>query len=94
MLEIGDSLNRMDGRSDTATHRSIGFHKRVAYLMPETLVHEALRATRDAVEDARAGRKDLDKDAAAYFAGAIKRLAERDAVDLGISWQAEPEHAS
>lgn len=83
---IGDQLMTMAGHWSAGDHKSSGFHRRVAFLMPEHLVQEALTATRDAIEDERAGRKTLHRGPAAYFAGAVRRIAERERLDLGIEW--------
>jgi len=86
--EIGRQLHLMAGNGDypTADHKSLGFHRRVAYLMPKRCVYEALAATRDAVEDDRAGRKTVHT-VAAYFAGTVQRIALRERIDLGVEWR-------
>lgn len=82
--EIGDHLKRMSGKRDVAPHQSQGFHRRIAYLLPEVFITEALTATRDVVDDERAGRKTLRNGASAYFAGTIQKIAAREGIDLGI----------
>jgi len=82
--EIGEQLKRMSGNRDTDPHPSLGFHRRVAYLVPEVFITEALTATRDAVDDQRGGRKLLRNGASAYFAGTIQKMAVREGIDLGI----------
>jgi len=82
--EIGDHLKRMSGKRDTDPHPSLGFHRRIAYLVPEVLITEALTATRDAVDDQHGGRKLLRNGASAYFAGTIQKMAAREGIDLGI----------
>jgi hypothetical protein len=79
----------MDGRWDGQDHKSAGFHRRVALVMPEHLIQEALTATRDAVDDQRSGRKSLRAGPAAYFAGTVRRIAAREGIDLGVEWKAE-----
>jgi hypothetical protein len=83
-LEIGEQLKLMAGDRDSELHKSAGFHRRVAYLLPETLVREALAATRDAADDVRAGRRSIQRGIGPYFAGIVKRLAEREGIDLGL----------
>lgn len=85
-FEIGEQLKRMAGDRSEADHKSAGFHRRVAFLLPERLVQEALMSTRDALEDSHSGRKRLTQGPAAYFAGAVRRIAEREGIDLGIDW--------
>lgn len=84
---IGDQLKTMAGTRTPGDHRSAGFHRRVALLMPEHLIQEALTATRDAVDDERGGRKELRAGPAAYFAGIVRRIAEREGIDLGVEWK-------
>jgi len=83
-LEVGESLKTWSGGWDGESHRSEGFHRRVAFLMPEHLVREALTATRDAVERTRSGGRGLRRDASAYFAGVVKKLAGEHGIDLGL----------
>jgi hypothetical protein len=83
-FEISDQMNRLAGHRDPELHRSAGFHRRVAFLMPEHLVREALAAVRDAADDSRGGRKTINKGYAAYFAGVVKKLADREHIDLGL----------
>ncbi len=88
--EIGRQLNVMSGERDWGMedHKSLGFHRRVAFLMPSRFVYEALAATRDAIEDERAGRKTV-RGVGAYFAGIVQRIAEREHIDLGVEWKAK-----
>lgn len=74
----------MSGIRDGGAHPSLGFHRRVAFLMPMHLVHEALRATRDAVDDRRAGRGGVREDPSKYFGGIAKQLAQTHGIDLGL----------
>jgi hypothetical protein len=83
-VEIGDTLQRMSGERDGGPHSSLGFHRRVAFLMPAHLVHEALRATRDGVDDRRAGRGGVRQDPSKYFGGIVKQLAQKHGIDLGL----------
>jgi hypothetical protein len=83
-VEIGDMLKTMAGQRDGGEHKSLGFHRRLAFLMPEEFVREALRATRDAVEEHRAGRKTLHGGPSAYFAGIAIQVAEREGIELGL----------
>jgi hypothetical protein len=85
---IGDQLKTMVGRWDGQDHKSARFHRRVALVMPQHLVQDALAATRDAVEDERSGRKSLREGPDAYFAGTVRRIAEREGIDLGVTWGA------
>jgi len=87
-LEIGDQLSTMAGDRGLDLHQSAGFHNRVAFLLPEKFVYEALVATRDAVDDQRAGRKTLRSGPAAYFSGIVRQIAEREEIDLGVEWKA------
>jgi hypothetical protein len=83
-FEIGESLKTMSGDRGAEPHKSAGFHRRVARLMPEILLREALMATRDALEQRRSGRGGLRSDPGAFFAGAVKELARREGIDLGL----------
>jgi hypothetical protein len=87
--EIGDQLKRLAGDRDPDIHKSLGFHRRVASMMPERLVREALTAVRDAADDQRAGRRTLHRGYAAYFAGVIRKIADREQIDLGVEWSAQ-----
>jgi len=96
--EIGETLHRMSGSRDGDAHHSLGFHRRVAFLMPVHLVQEALRATRDGVDDRRAGRGGVREDPSKYFGGIVKQLALKHGIDLGLKnsprRQAEPHRVS
>jgi hypothetical protein len=85
--EVGDKLKTLSGTWDGELHQSAGFHRRICFLMPEVFVREALRATVDAVDDQRAGRKTLGKGPGAYFAGAVKLIAKREGIELGVGWK-------
>lgn len=89
-LEVGESLSTWAGEWSGKRHASEGFHRRVARLMPEHLVREALTATRDAVDRSRAGKGDLARGPAAYFAGVVKNLAAENQIDLGLHRRDEP----
>ena len=82
--EIGEALQRMSGIRDGGAHTSLGFHRRVAFLMPVHLVQEALRATRDGVDDRRAGRGGVREDPSKYFGGIVKQIARDHGIDLGL----------
>jgi hypothetical protein len=88
--EIGETLQRMSGTRDGGAHPSMGFHRRVAFLMPMHLVREALRATRDGVDDRLAGRGGVRQDPSQYFGGIVKQLAQQHGVDLGL--KTSPKH--
>lgn len=90
-LEIGESLKTWDRGYDGKAHGSEGFHRRVALLMPERLVRQALAATRDAVERKRAGQGGCHHGAAAYFAGVVKNVAAEAGIDLGLRAGKAPE---
>ncbi len=90
-MEIGDALLTMEGTRTTDEHRSAGFHRVIASRMPETLLRRALMATRDAVDDQRAGRKKLRGGASAYFAGVVKQIAADEGIELGLKPQGERE---
>lgn len=83
-LEIGECLKTWAGEKHGEGHPSEGFHRRVASLLPERLVREALTATRDAVERQRAGQGGCVRGPAAYFAGVVMKLAEENGIDLGL----------
>lgn len=87
MYQIGDTLARMTGSQGSDMHRSAGFHRRVAYLLPEGFINEALMATRDAVEDQRSGTRSLHTGPAAYFAGIVRQICQREGIDIGVSWK-------
>ena len=89
VLEIGDRLQQMAGVRELDEHKSAGFHRRVAFLLPEPFIHEAMVATRDALDDVRAGRKSIRGGPAAYFAGIVRQIALREQVDLGVEWKAK-----
>jgi DNA-binding transcriptional regulator YhcF (GntR family) len=82
--EIGESLKTWSGSWDGEAHQSEGFHRRVALLMPEHLVRQALAATQDAVARKRDGQGGCHHGPAAYFAGVVKKLAEEVGIDLGL----------
>lgn len=82
--EIGETLRRMEGSKGLGPHESLGLHRRLAYLMPETLLRRALMATRDAVDDARAGKTPLTSGPSAYFAGTAFTLADEAGIALGV----------
>jgi len=86
-FEIGERLSAMAGDRGIDTHKSAGFHKRIAFLLPEAFVHEALTATRDALDDSRSGRKTMRSGPAAYFAGIVRQIAQREEIDLGGDWK-------
>lgn len=83
-LEIGESLKTWEGRWDGKGHQSEGFHRRVAFLLPENVVREALAATRDAVERQRSGEGGCRQGPSAYFAGVVKNLAVEAGIDLEL----------
>jgi len=89
VLEIGDRLLAMGGQSSLDPHKSAGFHRRVAFLMPTALVYEAIAATRDAFENERSGRTTIPKGLDAYFGGIVRRIAEREGIDIGVEWKAQ-----
>lgn len=87
----GDQLAVMAGSWDGEAHPSAGFHRRIAMRLDACHVHEALAATRDAMDDARGlphgrGASRPRPDPAAYFAGAVRRIAAREGIDLGVRW--------
>jgi hypothetical protein len=86
--EIGETLRRMEGDRRPGPHGSLGLHRRLAYLMPVSLVKRALMATRDSVDDARAGRGTLTGGPSAYFAGTAFTLAKEAGIDLGVKRRA------
>lgn len=88
-LRIGDELKALSQRRDVAPHGSEGFHRRVAAILGPKFVAEALTATRDAVEDSRAGRRKLKRGPDAYFAGVVRKIADREGIDLGVAWKDE-----
>ena len=45
---------------------------------------EVFMATRDAVEDQRAGRRSLRVGPDGYFTGIVRQIADREGIDLGI----------
>jgi len=83
-LEVGDALKTWEGRWDGKGHQSEGFHRRVAFLLPENLVREALAATRDAMERQRSGEGGCRQGPSAYFAGVVKNLAAEAGIDLEL----------
>lgn len=93
--EIGETLQRMSGDRSGEAHRSSGFHRRVAFLLPQTLVRMAIRATRDAVENRTSGRGGVRGDPGAFFGGIVKQLARDHGIDLGLkhSGKAPPRRA-
>lgn len=86
-LEIGECLKTWAGEKHGEGHPSEGFHRRIASRMPGRLVREALTATRDAVERRRAGQGGCVRGPSAYFAGVVKKLAEKNGIDLGLRKQ-------
>jgi|ERR1041385_8017951 hypothetical protein len=83
--EIGEQLDRMEGGREGPRHKSERFHRILVSRLPETLIRQALMATRDAVDDQRAGRKTLRSGPSAYFAGIAFSLAEENRIDLGVN---------
>jgi hypothetical protein len=80
--EIARTLNGCKGDHGNEDHKSAGFHRRVAYFMPDHLVHQALMTVRDMHYDANvAGSKQLG-DAGAYFAGVVRKMAEQEGIPL------------
>ena len=86
-LEVGESLKTWERGWDGKAHGSEGFHRRVAFLMPEHLVRQALAATRDAVDLRREGRGGCREGASAFFAGVVKNLAREAGIDLDLKGQ-------
>ena len=86
-LEVGESLKTWEQGWDGKAHGSEGFHRRVAYLMPEHLLRQALAATRDAVEQRRSGKGGCREGASAFFAGVVKNLAREAGIDLDLKGQ-------
>ena len=87
--EIARILNGCAGKHDCYEHKSAGFHRKVAQRMSPTLVREALRATHDAAYEAKVRGKALG-DAGSYFGGTVRRIAEREGIDLGMNWRKKP----
>jgi len=54
------------------------------------LVRDALRATRDGVDDRRAGRGGVREDPSKYFGGIVKQLARDHGIDLGLKTSMAP----
>lgn len=80
--EIARTLNGCKGDHGNDEHKSAGFHRRAAYFMPNELVMQALMTVRDQHYDANvAGSKEL-RDAGAYFAGVIRKMAEQEGISL------------
>jgi hypothetical protein len=79
-FEVSECLGRMGGDRSGRDHKSAGFHRLVSFLMPEVLVREAIRATRDAWD----ARKVSGDRVGAYFGGIVKRKAEEHGIDLGL----------
>jgi hypothetical protein len=84
-LELGERLKTWGGGFDGSRHESEGFHRRVAFLMPEPLVRQALSSTHDALAQRIGGREGLRSDPSRYFGGAVKRLALEHGIDLGLT---------
>lgn len=84
VFEIGDSLTTWSGSRETGPHQSERFHRRLASRMPEPLIREALMATRDAVEERRAGRGGVRNNPSAYFAATAMAIATKNGIDLGL----------
>ncbi len=84
--EVSDQLKVMAGDRDVEPHKSLGFIRRVCFLMPEQHVREALISTRDAIEEQRSGRKSLREGPAGYFAGIVRAIEHREGLDLGVKW--------
>ena len=90
VFEIGERLKILAGDKTSGPHRSAGFHRRIVSSVPENLIHEALSATRDAIDTGRSGQAGIRKGPAEYFAGAISRIAERENIRLPIAWSSKP----
>lgn len=88
--EIGEVLKAMTRDRDPNEHRSAGFHRVVAYLMPESAIRDALAITRDAVDDTRAGSKSLGSPSA-YFGGVVRNKAQELGINLNLKWRPRSE---
>ena len=81
-FEIGEWLLRKAGKDSTKPHKSAGFHRRVAYFVPEELVRQVMRDLEDRMADAREGRKLPLKDLSAAFGGFVSRVCQQKGIDL------------
>jgi hypothetical protein len=84
-LEIGSRLDEKHRRSGHGPHPSLGFHRRAAFLMDRQHIEEALASITDATTAGGAAA-----DPSAYFAGTIKKIAEREGIDLGLKPKTPP----
>lgn len=88
--EIGDWLHRKGGRGTTGPHKSAGFHRRVAYFVPEELIRQVMRDIDDRLAAAREGTKPPVRDVSGAFGGYISRVCQQQ----GISLTPRPERRS
>ncbi len=102
-LELGERLKtwergaaRGDG-FDGQPHQSERYHRLLAARMPEHLIRKALMAAADALQ------RGATTDPSAYFGGVIRKIAEKEGIDLGrsrkgpadeprrpVAWQSSP----
>lgn len=78
-LTIGRTLDKIADNQIDRDHPYAGFHRRVAYFMPELEVNAALAAAQDKKDD-----RGIKNSASSYFTGYIKNRAGELGIDLKI----------
>lgn len=78
-LSIGYTIDKINGVRDNRVHPYQGFHRKVAYFMPEHEVRRALAMTQD-VKNAGTLRTSANR----YFTGVIKQRAQELRVTLSV----------
>jgi len=80
--EIGDWLHTKAGKPTTKPHKSAGFHRRVAYFVPEELIRQVMRDLEDRLAAGRERSKSPVRDVSAVFGGFIRRVCDQKGIDL------------
>ena len=80
--QIGEKLNRLDGRVGATSHRSRPWHCRIARALDEGDIIRALGATDDAMRPAGSQGIRARTTAAQYFTGVVKSIARTKGVTI------------
>lgn len=81
-LEIGAWLEQKSGRRDFDPHKYLGYHRRVAYFMPEELVRRIMRDLDDRLAAGREGDKSPVGSVSKLFSGFVRRVCDQEGIDL------------
>jgi hypothetical protein len=83
---VSDTIATMEGDRTGARHRNFRLYLKLAYRIPESLLQEAIRATRDAYD----GRKVVGEGVSMYFYGTVRRIALAHGIDIGTRQASRP----